>query len=61
MTDRAAKPKAGDTLILIDGKTRVLIQEVSGDMVVLSRMIEPISIAKLSIVPDAGDVWLLAP
>jgi hypothetical protein len=61
MTGQAAKPKAGDTLILMDAKTHVLIEEVSGDMVVLSRMIEPIAIAKMSIVPDAGDVWLLAP
>jgi len=53
MTDRTAKPKAGDILILMDGKTRVRIAEVSGDMVVVSRAIEPIPITKLSIGPDA--------
>jgi hypothetical protein len=61
MTGRAAKPRAGDVRILMDGKIRVLIQEVLGDMVVLSRMIEPIPITKLASVPDAGDVWILAP
>lgn len=60
MTGRAAKPKAGDVLILMDGRTRILIAEVSGDMVVLSRMVEPIPVAKLAPAPDAGDVWLLA-
>jgi hypothetical protein len=42
-------------LILMDGKTRIRIEEVSGDMVVLSSMVEPIPVAKLATVPDAGD------
>jgi hypothetical protein len=58
MTNRAANPKAGD--MLMDGKTRVLVEEVSGDMVVLSRMAEPTPVAKLALVPDAGNVWQLA-
>jgi hypothetical protein len=61
MTGRVAQPRAGDPLILMDGKTGVRIEEVSGDMVVLSRMVEPIPVAKLTPVPDVGDVWLLAP
>ncbi len=60
MTGHPAKPKAGDVLILMDGKTRVRILEVSGNKVWLSPMVKPIPIAKLSIVPDAGDVWQLA-
>ena len=60
MTGRAPKPQAGGMLILMNGKTRVLIQEVTRNMVVLSRMVEPIPVAKLAVVPDAGDVWLLA-
>ena len=60
MTSRAAKSKAGDTLILMDRKTGVLIEEVAGDMVVLSRMVEPIPIAQQALAPDAGGIWLLA-
>jgi hypothetical protein len=60
MRNRAAKPKAGDMLVPMDGKTRVRIEEVSGDMVVPSRMVEPIPVAKLGPGPDAADVWLFA-
>ena len=47
-------------LILMDGKTHVRILEVSGDMVLLSPMVEPIPDAKLAIVPGEADVWVLA-
>ena len=54
MTGHTAKPKAGDTLVLMDGKTCVLTSKnLPRIVVVLSRMLKPIPVAKLALVPSA--------
>lgn len=59
MRESDPKPKAGDALILVDGETRALIEEVAKQMVGLSRMVEPIPVARLAPVPGQSNVWRL--
>jgi len=54
----AITPKAGDGLILPDGKTIAVIKEVSEDHISLSRFVEAIPIEYVVPVPD-GDYWQL--